>query len=65
MIIGVILALMAVLLYAEFGVVRQVLLVLGVVPLATLGGLAALHLTETTLNSPQASGSLPCSALRS
>ena len=39
-----------VLLYAEFGVLRQVLLILGVVPLATLGGLIALHLTGTTLN---------------
>ena len=34
---------MMVLLYAEFGVLRQVLLILGVVPLATLGGLIALH----------------------
>ncbi len=41
---------MMVLLYAEFGVLRQVLLILGVVPLATLGGLIALHLTGTTLN---------------
>jgi cobalt-zinc-cadmium resistance protein CzcA len=50
LIIGLILALMAVLLYAEFGVFRQVLLILGVVPLATLGGLIALHVTGTTLN---------------
>ena len=41
---------MTVLLYAEFGVLRQVLLILGVVPLATLGGLIALHLTGHTLN---------------
>src|SRR5450759_1669532 len=41
---------MMVLLYAEFGVLRQVLLVIGVVPLATLGGLIALHVTGTTLN---------------
>ena len=41
---------MIVLLYAEFGVLRQVLLILGVVPLATLGGLIALHLTGVTLN---------------
>ena len=41
---------MMVLLYAEFGVLRQVLLIVGVVPLATLGGLIALHLTGTTLN---------------
>jgi cobalt-zinc-cadmium resistance protein CzcA len=39
-----------VLLYAEFGVLRQVFLIVGVVPLATLGGLIALHLTGTTLN---------------
>jgi cobalt-zinc-cadmium resistance protein CzcA len=39
-----------VLLYGEFGVLRQVFLVLGVVPLATLGGLIALHLTGITLN---------------
>lgn len=50
LIIGLILALMAVLLYAEFGVLRLVLLILGVVPLATLGGLMTLHLTGTTLN---------------
>ena len=34
-----------VLLYAEFGALRQVALILGVVPLATLGGLIALHVT--------------------
>ncbi len=45
-----VLAAMMVLLYAEFGVLRQVLLIVGVVPLATLGGLIALHLTGTTLN---------------
>jgi cobalt-zinc-cadmium resistance protein CzcA len=41
---------MIVLLYVEFGVLRQVFLILGVVPLATLGGLTALHVTGTTLN---------------
>ena len=41
---------MIVLLYAEFGLLRQVALVLGVVPLATLGGLVALHVTGVTLN---------------
>jgi len=50
LIIGLILVVMAALLYAEFGVLRQVLLILGVVPLATLGGLMALDLTGTTLN---------------
>ena len=50
LIICLVLGLMIVLLYAEFGVLRQVLLVLGVVPLATLGGLIALDVTKTTLN---------------
>ena len=51
-----------VLLYAEFGVLRQVLLILGVVPLATLGGLIALHATGTTSTSRRASASSRCSA---
>jgi cobalt-zinc-cadmium resistance protein CzcA len=50
LIIGLALATMMVLLYAEFGALRQVLLVIGVVPLATLGGLIALHVTGITLN---------------
>ena len=50
LIIGMALAAMMVLLYAEFGALRQVLLIVGVVPLATLGGLLALHATGTTLN---------------
>ena len=50
LILGMVLGAMMVLLYAEFGVLRQVLLILGVVPLATLGGLIALHVTGTTLN---------------
>ena len=50
LIIGLVLATMMVLLYAEFGALRQVFLIVGVVPLATLGGLIALHLTGTTLN---------------
>jgi cobalt-zinc-cadmium resistance protein CzcA len=50
LILALIFGLMTVLLYAEFGVLRQVLLILGVVPLATLGGLVALHLTGVTLN---------------
>ena len=41
---------MIVLLYAEFGRLRQVALILGVVPLAMLGGLIALHGTGVTLN---------------
>jgi cobalt-zinc-cadmium resistance protein CzcA len=50
LILGLVLGLMVVLLYAGFGVLRQALLVLGAVPLATLGGLIALHTTGTTLN---------------
>jgi cobalt-zinc-cadmium resistance protein CzcA len=41
---------MVVLLYAGFGLLRQALLILGVVPLAALGGLIAIHATGTTLN---------------
>jgi cobalt-zinc-cadmium resistance protein CzcA len=50
LIIGLILGLMVVLLYAEFGTFRHALLILGVVPLATLGGLTALYLSDNTLN---------------
>jgi cobalt-zinc-cadmium resistance protein CzcA len=50
LIVGIALASMMVLLYAEFGVLRQVFLIVGVVPLATLGGLIALRVTGTTLN---------------
>jgi cobalt-zinc-cadmium resistance protein CzcA len=50
LIFGSILGLMIVLLYAEFGRLRQVALILGVVPLAMLGGLTALHVTAVTLN---------------
>jgi cobalt-zinc-cadmium resistance protein CzcA len=50
LIMGLVLGLMIVLLYAGFGSLRQALLILGVVPLATLGGLIAIHVTGTTLN---------------
>ena len=50
LILGMVLGAMMALLYTEFGALRQVVLVIGVVPLATLGGLSALHLTGTTLN---------------
>ena len=50
LIFGLALAAMMVLLYAEFGVLRQVFLIISVVPLAALGGLIALHATGTTLN---------------
>ena len=41
---------MLLLLFGEFRVFRQAILVLGVVPLATLGGLIALHVRGETLN---------------
>jgi cobalt-zinc-cadmium resistance protein CzcA len=50
LIFGLVLAMMVVLLYAGFGILRQALLILGVVPLATLGGLISVHATGTTLN---------------
>jgi cobalt-zinc-cadmium resistance protein CzcA len=50
LILGLVLGLMTLLLFAEFGKLRQALLILGVVPLATLGGLIALLVTGETLN---------------
>ncbi len=50
MIMALVLGLMVILLYPQFGVLRQALLVLAIVPLATLGGLIAIHLTGMTLN---------------
>lgn len=50
------LAIMLLLLFAEFGNLRQPLLVLGVVPLAMIGGLAGLHLRGMTLNVSSAVG---------
>jgi cobalt-zinc-cadmium resistance protein CzcA len=47
---------MILLLFAEFGRLRQALLILGVVPLATLGGLIALLVTGETLNVASAVG---------
>jgi cobalt-zinc-cadmium resistance protein CzcA len=55
-ILGLVLLVMAGLLFLQFGRVRQVLLTLGVVPLATLGGLISLHLTGETLNVATAVG---------
>ncbi len=55
-ILGIMLLLMAVLLYFQFGKIRQAILILGVVPLATLGGLIALHITGETLNVATAVG---------
>jgi cobalt-zinc-cadmium resistance protein CzcA len=56
LILGLVMILMAVLLFFQFGKIRQALLVLGVVPLATLGGLIAVHLTGETLNVATAVG---------
>jgi heavy metal efflux system protein len=50
LILLVMLGLMLILIYAEFALTRHALLILGVVPLATLGGLIALHITDSTLN---------------
>ncbi len=55
-VLGLVMAIMAVLLYAEFGKLRQSVLVLAVVPLATLGGLISLHLRGETLNIATAVG---------
>ena len=43
LILGLVLGVMMLLLYTEFGKLRQALLILGIVPLATLGGLIALY----------------------
>ena len=52
----VVMGIMLALLIGNFGNARQALLVLGVVPLAMLGGLVALHLRGTTLNIATAVG---------
>ncbi|MDR3454572.1 MAG: CusA/CzcA family heavy metal efflux RND transporter [Rhodoferax sp.] len=55
-ILGGVLLLMAVLLFFQFGKIRQAVLILGVVPMATLGGLITIHLTGETLNVATAVG---------
>ncbi|MFT4059064.1 MAG: CusA/CzcA family heavy metal efflux RND transporter [Legionella sp.] len=55
-ILGLVLVLMSLLLFFEFQKVHLVLLILGVVPMATLGGLVTLHLTGETLNVATAVG---------
>ena len=55
-ILGVMLLMMGLLLYFQFNKLRQAALILGVVPLATLGGLIALHVTGETLNVATAVG---------
>ena len=56
LILLVMLGLMLILIYAEFALTRHALLILGVVPLAMLGGLIALHITGSTLNVASAVG---------
>jgi heavy metal efflux system protein len=50
LILGIVLGMMLILLTITTRSLRQALLILGVVPLATLGGLISLHLTGQTLN---------------
>jgi len=56
LILGLVLGVMLLLLYAEFGNLRQSLLLLGIIPLAALGGLLALFVTGQTLNIATAVG---------
>ncbi|HEX4598837.1 MAG TPA: CusA/CzcA family heavy metal efflux RND transporter, partial [Burkholderiaceae bacterium] len=49
-ILGMVMGLMLIFLTVGTGSLRQAALILGVVPLATLGGLISLHLTEQNLN---------------
>ncbi|GGF06442.1 cation efflux system protein [Aliidongia dinghuensis] len=56
LILALVMGLMLLFLYIGFGLMRQAALVLGVVPLATLGGLIALHVTGETLNVATAVG---------
>ncbi len=56
LIMGIVFALMTMFLYMGFGKLRQAFLVLSVVPLATFGGLVALHVRGETLNVATAVG---------
>src|SRR5262249_8637112 len=56
LVLGLGLGLMTLLLYAEFGMLRQAMLILAIVPIATLGGLMALFVTGETLNVASAVG---------
>ncbi len=49
-------SIMAVLLFFQFRKIRQVALILGVVPMAMMGGLISVHLTGETLNMATAVG---------
>ncbi|SEK38778.1 cobalt-zinc-cadmium resistance protein CzcA [Variovorax sp. YR750] len=54
--LAIVVSIMAVLLFFQFGKIRQVALILGVVPMATLGGLIAVHVAGETLNVATAVG---------
>jgi len=54
--LAIVVGIMAVLLFFQFGKIRQVALILGVVPMATLGGLIAVHVAGETLNVATAVG---------
>ena len=56
LILGLVLGLMTLLLFTEFGKLRQALLILGIVPLAAFGGLLALYIRGETLNVATAVG---------
>lgn len=53
---GMVMAVMVMFLFIAFGKLRQALLIIGVVPLATLGGLISVHLRGETLNIATAVG---------
>ena len=55
-VMGLVLVVMGVLLFLQFHTVRHAVLILGVVPLAALGGLIALHVRGETLNIATAVG---------
>jgi cobalt-zinc-cadmium resistance protein CzcA len=55
-VMSLVILVMAGLLFSQFGTVRHALLILGVVPLAALGGLIALHVRGETLNIATAVG---------
>jgi cobalt-zinc-cadmium resistance protein CzcA len=55
-VMGLVVLVMGLLLFLQFGAIRHALLILGVVPLAALGGLVALHLRGETLNIATAVG---------
>ncbi|MDP3706363.1 MAG: CusA/CzcA family heavy metal efflux RND transporter [Legionellaceae bacterium] len=55
-ILSLVLIIMSILLFMQFQKLRLVFLILGVVPMATLGGLITLHITGQTLNVATAVG---------